>query len=138
MVIQKEILIKQKKRGFTLITEEILSNLPEIKSISAGILHLFIKHTSASLSLNENADPDVRIDMETFFNRVVPDGSGYFIHTCEGSDDMPAHVKASLLGAFVTIPITQGQLNLGTWQGIYLGEHRNYGGTRKLVATIYY
>ncbi|HPN38082.1 MAG TPA: secondary thiamine-phosphate synthase enzyme YjbQ [Melioribacteraceae bacterium] len=138
MIIQKEIIIKQKKRGFSLITEEVLNNLPEVKEISAGLLHLFIKHTSASLSLNENADPDVRVDMETFFNRVVPENSNYFIHTCEGSDDMPAHVKSALLGSSITIPITQGKLNLGTWQGIYLGEHRNYGGNRKLVATIYY
>jgi secondary thiamine-phosphate synthase enzyme len=138
MVIQKVITIKQKKRGFTLITDEILLNIPEIRNISAGILNLFIQHTSASLSLNENADPDVRIDMETFFNRAVPDGSSYFSHTCEGNDDMPAHVKSSLLGASITIPITQGRLNLGTWQGIYLGEHRNYGGNRKLIATIFY
>ncbi len=138
MVIQKAITIKQKKRGFTLITDEILFNIPEIKNISAGILNLFIQHTSASLSLNENADPDVRVDMEAFFNRAVPDGSGYFSHTCEGNDDMPAHVKSSLLGASITIPITQGRLNLGTWQGIYLGEHRNYGGNRKLIATIFY
>ncbi len=138
MVIQKEIVLKPKKRGFTLITDEVLSNLPELKGISAGLLNLFIKHTSASLTLNENADPDVRTDMEKFYNRIVPDGSSYFIHTCEGDDDMPAHVKSTLLGASLTIPITNGQLNLGTWQGIYLGEHRNYGGSRKIIATIFY
>lgn len=138
MVIQKEIILKPKKRGFTLITDEILSNLPELKEITAGLLHLFIKHTSASLTLNENADPDVRTDMESFFNRIVPDGANYFIHTCEGDDDMPAHIKSSLLSASITIPITNGKLNLGTWQGIYLGEHRNYGGSRKIIVTIFY
>ncbi len=136
MVIQKEITLKPYKRGFHLITNEILNYIPEIKDIKAGLLHVFIKHTSASLTINENADPDVRVDMETYFNKSVPENAPYFIHTCEGADDMPAHVKASVLSSSISIPITNGRLNLGTWQGIYLGEHRNYGGNRKVVITI--
>ena len=136
MVIQKEITLKPYKRGFHLITSEILNYIPEIKDIKAGLLHVFIKHTSASLTINENADPDVRVDMETYFNKSVPENAPYFIHTCEGADDMPAHVKASVLSSSVSIPITNGRLNLGTWQGIYLGEHRNYGGNRKVVISI--
>ncbi|MFH0733950.1 MAG: secondary thiamine-phosphate synthase enzyme YjbQ [bacterium] len=136
MTIQKEITLQSKKRGFHLVTNEILNLIPEIKSIKAGLIHVFIKHTSASLTINENADPDVRVDMETYFNKVIPENAPYFIHTCEGADDMPAHVKASMLGNSVSIPITDGRLNLGTWQGIYLGEHRNYGGSRKIVVTI--
>lgn len=136
MVLQKEITLKPYKRGFHLITNEILNYIPEIKDIKAGLLHVFIKHTSASLTINENADPDVRVDMETYFNKSVPENAPYFIHTCEGADDMPAHVKASVLSSSVSIPITNGGLNLGTWQGIYLGEHRNYGGNRKVVITI--
>lgn len=136
MWIQKEIRLQQKKRGFHLVTNEILNQIPEIRKISVGLLHVFIQHTSASLTLNENADPDVRVDMETHFNKIVPENAPYFIHTTEGSDDMPAHIKASLLGSSVTIPITSGRLNLGTWQGIYLCEHRNYGGARNIVVTI--
>ncbi len=136
MTIQKEITLQSKKRGFHLITNEILNQIPEIKNIKAGLMHIFIKHTSASLTINENADPDVRVDMETYFNKVVPENAPYFIHTCEGADDMPAHVKASMFGSSVSIPVTDGRLNLGTWQGIYLGEHRNYGGSRKIVITI--
>lgn len=136
MVIQKEITLKPYKRGFHLITNEILNYIPEIKDVKAGLLHVFIKHTSASLTINENADPDVRVDMETYFNKSVPENAPYFIHTCEGADDMPAHVKASVLSSSVSIPITNGRLNLGTWQGIYLGEHRNYGGNRKVVISI--
>jgi len=136
MWMQKEIRLQQKKRGFHLITNEILAQLPEIKKISVGLLHVFIQHTSASLTLNENADPDVRIDLETHFNKIAPENAPYYMHTTEGSDDMPAHIKASLLGAAVSIPITNGRLNLGTWQGIYLCEHRNFGGSRSLVLTI--
>lgn len=115
-----------------------MSSIPEIKNIPAGILHIFIKHTSASLSINENADPDVRKDLETYFNITVPENSSHYIHRCEGPDDMPAHIKASLLGSSLTIPISNGRLNLGTWQGIYLCEHRNSGGSRNLVLTVYY
>lgn len=133
---QKEIVLSAKARGFSLITDEVLSQIPELKDFSAGIFHLFIQHTSASLSVNENADPEVRRDMEEYFNRIVPEDAPYFEHTTEGSDDMPAHIKSSILGSSITLPVTQGRLNLGTWQGIYLCEHRNHGGRRRLVATI--
>ena len=136
MWIQKEIILQQKKRGFHLVTNEILNLIPEIRKISVGLLHVFIQHTSASLTLNENADPDVRVDMESHFNEIAPENAPYYIHTTEGSDDMPAHIKASLLDSSVTIPISNGRLNLGTWQGIYLCEHRNYGGARNIVVTI--
>jgi secondary thiamine-phosphate synthase enzyme len=134
---QKEIAIPAKKRGFHLITREILNEIPEIKNISKGIMNIFIQHTSASLTMNENADPDVRVDMETHFNKSIPENASYYVHTTEGSDDMPAHIKSSILGSSVTIPITSGHLNLGTWQGIYLCEHRNYGGKRNLVITMW-
>ncbi|MEW6194206.1 MAG: secondary thiamine-phosphate synthase enzyme YjbQ [Bacteroidota bacterium] len=138
MFIQKEITLKPKPRGFHLITSEILSHLPELKNIKTGIAHVFIQHTSASLTINENADPSVRADMETYFNRAVPESDAkYYEHTLEGEDDMTSHIKASLLGNSVTIPITNGNFNLGTWQGIYLCEHRNYGGARGIVVTIY-
>ncbi len=136
MWIQKEISLQSKKRGFHIITREIEEAVPEIKNIHAGLAHIFIKHTSASLTLNENADPDVRTDMESHFNRLAPENAPYYIHTMEGSDDMPAHIKSSLLGNSVTVPVTDGKLNLGTWQGIYLCEHRNRGGGRRLVVTI--
>ena len=136
MWYQKEITLGSKKRGFHLVTDEIVKQVPEISQISAGLAHVFIKHTSASLTLNENADPSVRADMESHFNKLAPENAPYYIHTMEGSDDMPAHIKASLLGSSVTIPITNGRLNLGTWQGIYLCEHRNHGGARRLVVTI--
>jgi len=136
MWIQKEVRLQQKKRGFHLVTNEILNLIPEIRKISVGLLHVFIQHTSASLTLNENADPDVRVDMESHFNEIAPENAPYYIHTTEGSDDMPAHIKASLLDSSVTIPISNGRLNLGTWQGIYLCEHRNYGGARNIVVTI--
>jgi secondary thiamine-phosphate synthase enzyme len=136
MWIQKEISLKPRSRGFHLITNEIVNQMPELSKIKTGIAHIFIQHTSASLTLNENADPDVRIDMESHFNKLAPENAPYYIHTLEGSDDMPAHIKSSLLGASVTIPITNGKLNLGTWQGIYLCEHRNYGGARRIVITI--
>lgn len=136
-VYQKEITLGQYRRGFHLISHEISSNFQEINEIKSGILHVFIKHTSASLTLNENADPTVRTDFETHFNKMVPEDMPYYKHDYEGSDDMPAHIKSSLLGSSVAIPITNGRLNMGTWQGIYLCEHRNYGGSRKLVLTAY-
>ncbi len=137
MIVQKEISLKPKQRGFHLITSEILSQIPEVKNINAGTAHIFIKHTSASLTVNENADPSVRADMETYFNRAVPESDAkYYEHTLEGTDDMTSHIKASILGSSVTVPITNGRLNLGMWQGIYLCEHRNYGGARKIVVTL--
>ncbi len=135
-IIQKEISLKPKTRGFHLITDEIVEHIPELAKISVGIAHIFIKHTSASLTLNENADPTVRSDMEKYFNKIVPENASYFQHTIEGPDDMTAHIKSSLLGSSVTIPISKGEFNLGTWQGIYLCEHRNYGGSRKIIVTI--
>lgn len=134
---QKEIHLQTLKRGFHLMTDEILAQLPEIKNIQIGQLQVFIKHTSASLTINENADPTVRTDFESHFNKMVPENMPYYIHTYEGSDDMPAHIKTSLLGNSVILPITNGCLNLGTWQGIYVCEHRNYGGFRKLVLTAF-
>ena len=134
-IIQKEFNLRERKRGFHLVTDEIISNIPEIKNIETGTLNLLLKHTSASLTLNENCDPTVRSDMENFVNDVISNKS-YFRHTYEGDDDMPAHLKSSLFGVSLTIPITNRMLNLGTWQGIYLGEHRDFGGSRKIVATI--
>lgn len=136
MWIQKEITIQNKTRGFHLVTNEILEDLDEIRTIKVGLLNIFILHTSASLTLNENASPDVRSDMEKHFNKTVPENAPYYDHTLEGADDMPAHIKSSLLGSSLTIPIRNGSLNLGTWQGIYLCEHRNRGGARRLVVTI--
>ncbi len=133
---QKTIQLKARKRGFHLITDEIEQQILEIQRYSVGILQLFIQHTSASLTINENADPTVRMDMEAHFNKFVPERAPYYQHTYEGDDDMPAHIKASLLGCSVSIPISQGRLALGTWQGIYLGEHRDYGGSRRIVATL--
>jgi secondary thiamine-phosphate synthase enzyme len=132
---QKEITLKARPRGFHLITNEIIDNFPELKNINTGLLHILIKHTSASLTINENADSSVRTDMETHFNVMVPEDAGYYEHTLEGPDDMTSHIKASVLGSSVTIPVTNGRLNLGTWQGIYLCEHRNRGGSRKLMLT---
>lgn len=134
---QNEIQLPAFPRGFHLITDEILRGLPEITQISAGMLQVFIKHTSASLTVNENADPTVREDFESHFNVLVPETATYFKHTFEGPDDMTSHIKSSLLGSSVTIPITNGRLNMGTWQGIYLCEHRNFGGNRKLVLTAF-
>ena len=131
---QVEFDLQSRRRGFHLITVEILRNLPPLPEV--GLLHLFIKHTSAGLSINENADPDVRMDMESIFNHLVKEREPYYQHTLEGNDDMPAHAKSSIIGTSVTIPITNGKLNLGTWQGIYLCEFRNYGGNRRMVATI--
>ncbi len=136
MYYQKEITLQPKPRGFHIVTHEIEQAVPEIKKIKVGIAHIFIKHTSASLTINENVSPEVRSDLENFFDRFVPDETPYFEHTLEGDDDMSAHVKSSTLGASVIVPITNGRFNLGTWQGIYLGEHRNYGGARKIVVTI--
>ncbi len=135
-VIQKETRLQPKSRGFHLITSEIEAELPELKEISAGILKVFMKHTSAGLTINENADPTVREDFESHINKMVPENMPYYKHTYEGADDMPAHIKSSLMGSSVEIPVTNGRLNLGTWQGIYLGEFRNHGGARKLVLTL--
>ena len=137
-VYQKEITLPPFDRGFHLITKYMEDHIPKIKEIEAGILQVFIKHTSASLTINENADPTVRTDFESHFNKMIPENAPYFIHTYEGPDDMPAHIKSSLLGASVQIPISNGRLNLGTWQGIYLCEHRNHGGSRHLVLTLLY
>lgn len=136
MWIQKTLQLAPKSRGFHLITDEILRQVPELSQVSVGLAHLFIKHTSASLTLNENADPTVREDFERFFCRAVPEDEPYYRHTYEGSDDLPAHIKASLLGSSVSVPVSGGRFNIGTWQGIYLGEHRNHGGSRTLVLTV--
>jgi len=134
---QREFALSPKSRGFHLVTEEVLSQLPELDQIQIGVLHLFILHTSASLTINENADPDVRIDLETYFNRIAPETGLPLVHTLEGPDDMPAHVKSSMLGSSLSAPIRDGRLALGTWQGIYLCEHRNRGGVRRLIATLH-
>jgi secondary thiamine-phosphate synthase enzyme len=133
---QVEIRLQARPRGFHLITGEIVAALPELARFRVGVAQIFIQHTSASLTINENADPDVRADMARWFDRAVPEDAPYFVHTAEGSDDMPAHLKASLLGASVTVPIREGRFALGTWQGIYLGEHRDHGGSRSLVVTL--
>lgn len=133
---QIQIALPQFPRGFHIITDHILNGIPEIKDLSMGILHVFIQHTSASLTINEDADPTVRADFESHFNQTVPENAPYYKHTIEGPDDMPAHLKSAILGSSVSIPITNGKLNLGTWQGIYLCEHRNRGGQRKLLVTI--
>ncbi|RMG29164.1 MAG: YjbQ family protein [Bacteroidetes bacterium] len=135
MVQQYFLRLPSYPRGFHLITSEVLAAVPALPD--TGVMHVFIQHTSAGLSLNENADPSVRVDFERIFNKLVPENQPYYTHTLEGSDDMPSHVKSSLVGASVSIPITRGRLNLGTWQGIYLCEFRNRGGSRKLVITIY-
>ncbi|WP_303309767.1 secondary thiamine-phosphate synthase enzyme YjbQ [Hymenobacter sp. BT730] len=133
---QKRLRLPAVQRGFHLITDLLVAELPELEKIRVGTAHFFIQHTSASLSINENADPTVRHDFEQFFNRAVPENAPYFRHTQEGPDDMPAHIKASLLGHAVSVPISNGEMALGTWQGIYLGEHRNHGGRRWVVATL--
>lgn len=133
---QKEISLKPYPRGYHLITDQILDHCGEIREIHIGWLQVFIKHTSASLTINENADSSVRVDFESHINKMVPENAPYYIHTYEGPDDMPAHIKSSLMGASVQIPITNGELNMGIWQGIYLCEHRNHGGPRRLVVTI--
>ncbi|MHB1834085.1 MAG: secondary thiamine-phosphate synthase enzyme YjbQ [Solirubrobacteraceae bacterium] len=133
--VQREIVLAPRPRGFHLITRELLEELPELRRLQVGLLHLLIRHTSASLALNENASPDVRRDFETWFDQAVPERSGYWTHTLEGDDDMPAHIKASLLGPSLTLPVSRGRLALGTWQGIYLCVHRDRGGARSVVAT---
>ncbi|WP_375751618.1 secondary thiamine-phosphate synthase enzyme YjbQ [Vibrio sp. HN007] len=136
MWTQKSITLKNRSRGFHLITDEIQKQLPEIRELSVGLVHIFIQHTSASLTINENADPTVRSDLESHFNQSAPERAPYYQHTYEGDDDMPAHIKASTIGNSVTVPVSNGRLALGTWQGIYLGEHRDYGGSRNIVVTI--
>jgi len=133
---QKTIQLHAKARGFHLVTREVVNQLPELAGFRIGLAHFFIQHTSASLTINENADPDVRRDMESHFNHFVPENQHYYEHTLEGSDDMPAHIKSSTLGCSLTIPIRDGCLALGTWQGIYLGEHRNHGSFRQVVVTM--
>jgi len=133
---QKTFRLTARPRGFHLVTDEVVRQLPELRSVERGLLHLFIHHTSASLAINENADPSVRDDFESHFDVLAPERARHYTHDAEGPDDMPAHIKAALLGCSLTIPITGGRLNLGTWQGIYLGEHRDHGGSRTIVATI--
>jgi secondary thiamine-phosphate synthase enzyme len=136
MWIQKEICLKPKTRGFHLVTEELLRELPELRNFKLGMMNVFIMHTSASLTINENADSMVRQDFESYFNHAVPENEPYYLHRDEGSDDLPAHLKSSILGNSLNIPITDGQPRLGIWQGIYLCEHRSHGGSRRIVATI--
>jgi len=135
--LQREITLRPRPRGFHLVTREVLEALPELAEVQAGLLHLFIRHTSASLTLNENASPDVRDDFEAYFNASVPEDAPYWTHTFEGPDDMPAHIKASLLGPSLSLPVSSGRLALGTWQGVYLCEHRDRGGARSLLATLH-
>lgn len=134
-VYQKSISLPAYRRGYHLITSTIVAEFPDLKEINKGILHIFIQHTSASLTINENADSTVRGDFERHFNHMIPENASYYQHTLEGSDDMPAHLKASVLGNSLSIPITRGRLNMGTWQGVYLCEHRNYGGSREIILT---
>lgn len=134
MIAQVEITLKPRRRGFHLVTDEIVSQLPTLPK--TGLLNLFVKHTSCGLTINENADPDVRADIEGIFNRMVPERQPFYTHTLEGDDDMPAHAKSTLSGVSLTIPITNHRLNLGTWQGFYLCEYRQYGGSRRIVATV--
>ena len=134
---QSQLNLKPYSRGFHLITDTVLNSIPEIKTIKVGMLQVFIRHTSASLTINENADPTVRIDFESHFNKMIPEKMPYYQHDYEGDDDMPAHLKNAVLGSSVQIPITNGKLNMGIWQGIYLCEHRNYGGSRSLVITAF-
>lgn len=134
--IQKQVALGARKRGFHLVTREIVAAVPELAQLRVGLLHVFIQHTSASLALNENADPDVRGDLERWFTRSVKENESYYEHTLEGPDDMPAHIKGVLIGSSVTVPIADGDLATGTWQGIYLCEHRNHGGSRSLVITL--
>lgn len=133
---QKQISLSPKSRGYHIITDEILREIPEIKDIKTGLAHIFIQHTSAALTINENADPSVRRDFESHFSRAVPEDTSMYEHTLEGTDDMTSHIKSSILGSSVSIPITNGRFNLGTWQGVYLCEHRNRGGSRRLVVTL--
>jgi len=136
-MFQKELRLRSYQRGFHIITETILNHIPEINKIEKGMLQVFIKHTSASLTINENADPSVRVDIESHMNQMIPENASHYIHTYEGPDDMPAHIKASLMGASVQIPITNGKINLGVWQGIYLCEHRDKASGRNLIVTAF-
>lgn len=136
MWFQKRIKLKPRPRGFHLITDEVLMQLAELSTIKIGLAHFLLQHTSASLSLNENADSSVRLDMESHFNQLVPENAPYYLHNDEGPDDMPAHIKTALLGVELTLPISDGQLALGTWQGLYLGEHRNHAGSRSVLVTL--
>jgi secondary thiamine-phosphate synthase enzyme len=133
--LQREITLRPRERGFHLVTREVLDGLPELGELRVGMLQLFIRHTSASLTINENASPDVRHDFERYFDEAVPEDASYWTHTMEGPDDMPAHIKASLLGPSLTLPVAEGRLALGTWQGVYLCEHRDRGGARSVLAT---
>jgi secondary thiamine-phosphate synthase enzyme len=135
MWIQREITLEPRPRGFHLVTREVLGSLPELEQLGVGLLHLLIRHTSASLALNENASAEVRRDFESWANEAIPERAPYWTHTLEGADDMPAHIKAALFGPSLTLPVAQGRLALGTWQGIYLCEHRDRGGARSLIAT---
>jgi len=135
--LQRQVTLEPRARGFHLITHELLAALPELEQVQAGLLHVLVRHTSASLTLNENASPDVRRDFESYFDDAVQERSPLWTHTLEGADDMPAHIKASLLGATLTLPISRGALALGTWQGVYLCEHRDHGGARSLLATLW-
>jgi secondary thiamine-phosphate synthase enzyme len=137
MWLRRELALEPRARGFHLITREVVAGLPELGEIAVGTLHLLLRHTSASLTLNENASPDVRRDFEAWFNRAVPERTDLWTHTLEGSDDMPAHIKSSLLGTSLTLPVGSGTLSLGTWQGLYLGEHRDRGGARSITATLW-
>jgi secondary thiamine-phosphate synthase enzyme len=134
--IQREITLRPRPRGFHLVTDELVGGVPELREVRVGLAHLFIRHTSASLTLNENASPDVRDDFESYFDEAVPEDAPYWTHTIEGPDDMPAHIKASLLGPALTVPVAQGRLALGTWQGVYLCEHRERGGPRSVIVTV--
>jgi secondary thiamine-phosphate synthase enzyme len=134
--IQREITLRPRPRGFHLVTDELVHGVPELREVRVGLAHLFIRHTSASLTLNENASPDVRDDFESWFHAAVPEDAPYWTHTIEGPDDMPAHIKASLLGPSLTVPVAHGRLALGTWQGVYLCEHREHGGARSVVVTV--
>ena len=137
MWLQREITLRPRPRGFHLVTDEVESALPELREVQVGLAHLFIRHTSASLTLNENASPDVRRDFESWFNAVVPENAPFWTHTVEGPDDMPAHIKASVLGPALTLPVSRGRFALGTWQGVYLCEHRDHGGARSLMVTVF-
>ena len=137
MWIQQQLTLRSRPRGFHLVTDEIVAGVPELSSLEVGLALVFMRHTSASLTLNENASPDVRRDFATWFDRAVPDGADYFAHALEGPDDMPAHIKSSLTGASLVLPVRGGRLALGTWQGIYLCEHRDHGGPRRVLVTAY-
>ncbi len=137
MWLQREVTLRPRPRGFHLVTDEVVSAVPELRELRVGLAHLFIRHTSASLTLNENASPDVRRDFESWFDAAVPEDARYWTHTIEGPDDMPAHIKTSLLGPALSLPVSGGRLALGTWQGVYLCEHRDHGGPRSLLVTLH-